>query len=322
MLINAGILNAIGEKVEYRQVEIHPQGKEVIVDLMASSLNRRDLWIQEGKYARIKLPCIPGSDGAGRYEGRDVILLPTINWGNSPAFQSAQFEILGMPHHGCCAEKIAVHPSLIYPMPSHLDYNEAASLPLSGLTAWRALMTQAQAKPGQNILITGIGGGVASFVLQFAVAFGMHVYVTRGSDDKIIMAKSYGAKGGANYRNPEAFSELQTMAQGFDIIIDSAGGADFHKLLKLANFGAHIVIYGGTKGNIDSINPQNLFWKQLTIKGSTMGTPEEFNDMLDFVNEHKVKPIIDKIFPLNQINEAFDYMISGSHFGKIVINHL
>ena len=321
MLVNAGILNAIGENVDYRQVEIQPQGEEVIVNLKASSLNRRDLWIQEGKYAKIRLPFIPGSDGAGQYEGRDVLLLPTMHWGNSQAFQSMQFEILGMPHHGCCAEKIAVLPSLIYPMPGHLEYHEAAALPLSGLTAWRALMTQAQAKPGQKILITGVGGGVASFVLQFAVAHGMDVYVTSGTDEKINLAKSLGAKGGANYRSPDAYSELQTMVQGFDVIIDSAGGQGFQKLLKLANFGAHVVIYGGTLGNMDGINPQNLFWKQLTIKGSTMGTPEEFSDMLHFINKHKVKPIIDRIFPLQKINEAFDYMRSGNHFGKIIIHH-
>ncbi len=321
MLVNAGILNAIGENVDYRQVEIQPQGEEVIVNLKASSLNRRDLWIQEGKYAKIRLPCIPGSDGAGQYEGRDVLLLPTMHWGNSQAFQSMQFEILGMPHHGCCAEKIVVLPSLIYPMPGHLEYHEAAALPLSGLTAWRALMTQAQAKPGQKILITGVGGGVASFVLQFAVAHGMDVYVTSGTDEKINLAKSLGAKGGANYRSPDAYSELQTMVQGFDVIIDSAGGQGFQKLLKLANFGAHVVIYGGTLGNMDGINPQNIFWKQLTIKGSTMGTPEEFSDMLHFINKHKVKPIIDRIFPLQKINEAFDYMRSGNHFGKIIIHH-
>ncbi|MCO6460129.1 MAG: zinc-binding dehydrogenase [Saprospiraceae bacterium] len=321
MEIKGGLLKAIKEKVEYTSVEITPDDSEVLVDLKASSLNRRDLWIQEGKYAKIRLPCIVGSDGSGIYDGREVILLPSMKWGSSASHQSTDFEVLGMPHHGCCAEKIAIRPEYIFDKPSHLTHLEAASLPLSGLTAWRALMTQGQAKPDQKILITGIGGGVAGFVLLFAVAHGMEVYVTSSSDNKIARSVALGAVGGENYRNPESYTNLTKAASGFDVIIDSAGGGDFHKLLKIANPGARIVQYGGTQGAMDGISPQILFWKQLTIKGSTMGTREEFANMLEFINLHRLRPCIDKVFPLSEVNQAFDYMKSGSHFGKIVLDH-
>lgn len=321
MIVKAGILNTINQKISYTDVRIERSEEEVLVRLTASSLNRRDLWIQEGLYARIQLPCIPGSDGCGWLGGQEVILLPSINWGESGSFQSKNFQVLGMPHHGTCSEYIAIDPQLIYSKPNHLDHIEAASLPLSGLTAWRALMTQGHAQPGQKILITGIGGGVASFVLLFAVAHGMEVYVTSGTQDKIDKAVSLGAKNGVNYKDSRAFEQLSEMASGFDVIIDSAGGPDFHKLLRLANYGGHVVMYGGTLGNIDHINPQNLFWKQITIKGSTMGSPKEFREMLDFIGDKKVKPVIDRVFPLSEIDEAFNYMRSGNHFGKIVLDH-
>ncbi len=322
MLIKGGILKGIQKDVEYETIEISPMVDEVIVDIKASALNRRDLWIQEGKYAKIKLPCILGSDGAGEHIGEKVVIYPAFRWGNDPTHQSNEFEVLGMPHHGCFAQRIAIPQANLFAIPSHLTFAEAAAFPLSGLTAWRALMTQSKAQKGQKILISGVGGGVASFVLQFAIAHCMEVYVTSGTQEKIRKSIELGAVGGVNYKDTDAFDQLKKMAGGFDVVIDSAGGPNFHHLVKLCNPGASIVFYGGTLGNIDNLSPQIIFWKQLTIKGSTMGTMEEFSAMLDFISLHKIVPIIDKVFPLSEINQAFEYMKKGSHFGKIVLEHL
>jgi NADPH:quinone reductase-like Zn-dependent oxidoreductase len=153
MLIKGGILKSIHENIEYEAVDISPQDEEVIVDIKASALNRRDLWIQEGKYAKIKLPCILGSDGAGEYHGEKVVIYPAFRWGIDPTHQSNEFEVLGMPHHGCFADKVAIPPSNLFAIPSHLTFTEAAAFPLAGLTAWRALMTQGKAQKGQNSYI-------------------------------------------------------------------------------------------------------------------------------------------------------------------------
>ncbi|MCO5277012.1 MAG: zinc-binding dehydrogenase [Saprospiraceae bacterium] len=322
MLIKGGILKSIHENIEYEAVDISPQDEEVIVDIKASALNRRDLWIQEGKYAKIKLPCILGSDGAGEYHGEKVVIYPAFRWGIDPTHQSNEFEVLGMPHHGCFADKVAIPPSNLFAIPPHLTFAEAAAFPLSGLTAWRAIMTQGKAQKGQKILISGVGGGVASFVLQFAIAHDMEVYVTSGTPEKIKKSIELGATGGVNYKDIDAFEQLKKMAGGFDVVIDSAGGPDFHQFVKLCNPGATIVFYGGTLGNIDNLSPQIIFWKQLTIKGSTMGTMEEFSAMLDFISHHKIVPLIDQVFPLSEVNQAFEYMKKGSHFGKIVLEHL
>lgn len=320
MITNCALQTNINELPEYTTKKITALDHEVLVSIKSASINKRDEWISKGKYAKIKLPCIPGSDGCGIYNGEEVIMFPSANWGNNSAFQGKNFEVLGMPKDGTFAEYIYINPTLLFNKPKNLNHLEAACIPLSGLTAWRSLFTKANPVKGENILISGVGGGVATFAFQFAVTFGLNVFVTSGSDDKIFKAINLGAAGGISYKRDGFEKELIEMSGGFDIIIDSAGGPDFHKLVKTCNPGARIVMYGGTLGNMDNINPQALFWKQISIMGSTMGTEEEFREMLNFIETFDVKPIIDSTYELKVIKDAYRRMESSDHFGKIVLN--
>lgn len=295
-----------------------PAEGEVIVDLKAAALNHRDVFVTQGKYSNIRFPIILGSDGAGICDGKEVVIYPALNWGDDPRFQGKSFEILGLPRNGTLAEKIAVPASHVFPKPTHLTWAQAAALPLAGLTAYRALFTKGRSKAGDKVLITGIGGGVALFALQFAKAVGAEVWVNSSSDEKIERAIALGAKGGANYKAPDWNKQLES-AGGFDIVIDGAGGEGFGTLLKLCKSGARVVSYGGTIGVVPNFSPQILFWKQLEVLGTTMGTAAEFGQMLDFVSQHQLHSIVDQVFSLTDGAQAFQRMEAGGQFGKIVL---
>lgn len=293
---------------------------EVLVKLSHAALNRRDYYITRGLYPGVEPPIILGSDGAGTTEdGRDVIINPSMHWGPDPRVQQRNFEIVGMPSDGTFAEQIAVNNSQLAEKPSHLSFAEAAALPLAGLTAYRALMTKCQVRKGERVLVTGAGGGVAQFATQFAQAAGAEVWVTSSSDSKIEQAVSLGANGGANYTYEGWANMLKRDAGYFDVIIDSAGGSGFKDLIGLAAPAARICFYGGTRGKIDGLSPQIIFWKQLTIMGSTMGTADEFAAMIRFVKEHGIRPQIDRVVPLIDGGAAVESMGTSSQFGKIVL---
>lgn len=319
--MKALVIEEIGAPLHFRDWDDpEPGEEEVIVVLKAAALNHRDLFITQGLYPGIKTPGILGSDGAGLLDGREVVLAPGKNWGADVRVQSAGYEILGMPGLGTFAGKIAIPHTAVYPKPGHLSMTEAAALPLAGLTAYRALFTQGAFQKGQKVLITGGGGGVALFCLQFAVAGGGEVWVTSGDDDKIARCKGFGAQGGANYRESDWHKGMLKAAGEFDLIIDGAGGPGFGNLLRLAKPAGRISVYGGTKGMVPNFSPQLLFWKQLTICGSTMGNDTEFADMLQLVATHRIVPVIDQVFALSEGNEALMRMHQGAQFGKIVLS--
>ncbi len=306
-----------------------PQPGEVVVSLKAAALNHRDLWIKLGQYAGLKFPIIPGSDGAGVVSavnpdiegwtiGDEVIINPSFAWGGSEAHQGAGFSILGLPRNGTLAEQISVPADQLAKKPAHLDWNDAAALPLAGLTGYRALMSRAKLQAGERVLISGIGGGVALFVLQFAVAAGAEVWVTSSSDEKISQAQALGAKGGFNY-TAEDWGDAAQAGGGFDVVVDSAGGAGFGTLINLANPGGRIVFFGATRGDPDSLPMRKVFWKQLSLLGTTMGSPHDWADMLAFVSRHQVRPVVSETFPLSDAATAFDRMAEGDQFGKLVI---
>ncbi|MEZ4935753.1 MAG: zinc-binding dehydrogenase [Saprospiraceae bacterium] len=291
----------------------------VIVDLKAAALNRRDWWITQGMYANIRTPSILGSDGCGIYNGEEVIICPSLYWGENERFPTDQFKILGMDEDGTFAEKVAVRQKNIYPKPPHLTAEQAAALPLSGITAYRAVITRCGTKAGDNVLISGVGGGTALTAFQFAVAAGANVYVTSGSEDKINKAVEMGAKGGANYKDNDALKALGKSVGGFDVVIDSAGGAGFEMLLRMCRKGANVAVYGGTAGSWEKISVPNIFYKQLSIHGTTMGSDLEFKKMVDFVNEHKIVPVVDSVYDLEDGNSAVEKMKTSPQFGKIVL---
>jgi len=306
-----------------RAMEVaHPGvGKDqVLVELKASSLNHRDVWIAKGQYPGIKVPLILGSDGAGLLDGKEVLMQPGVDWGDQEGFQGSGYQILGLPQNGTFAEEVAVRQQQIFSKPAHLSMEEAAALPLAGLTAYRVLFARCKAQPEEKVLVTGAGGGVALFCIQFAMKAGLEVYATSGSNEKIAKVKKLGAAGAANYKVETWAESLKSQSGGFDVIIDGAGGASFNQLVKLCNPGGRIGIYGGTTGPIPNFSPQPIFWKQLSIHGSTMGSDRDFVEMLDFVNLHKIVPIIDSVFRLEEGDQAFKRLEAGEQFGKIVIN--
>jgi zinc-binding alcohol dehydrogenase/oxidoreductase len=292
---------------------------DCVVQLKAAALNHRDIWITKGLYAGMTPGSTLGSDGAGIWDGREVIIFPSIAWGENQRVQSKDFRVLGMPDDGTFAEWIAVDKQNIFDIPDHLTMLEAAALPLAGLTAFRALVSRANAQKGEKVLITGIGGGVALFAMQFALALGCQVFVTSSNDEKISKAIDLGAIKGYRYDNPEWTKMVQNEGLGFDVIIDGACGAGFNDLIKVANPGGRIAFYGATRGNIEDCNARAIFWKQLSLLGSTMGSTADFKDMLQLVSDHSILPIVDKVFMFDDLPKAINYMDSGSQFGKIVI---
>lgn len=302
--------------------------EEVLVKIKSASLNHRDLWIKKGMYAGLKPNVILGSDGSGivtavgknidyNFTNKPVIINPGSNWGDSQKTHSKDFKILGLPENGTLAEYIKINRQYVIEKPKHLSFETAGALPLAGLTAYRAVFTRGQIEKTDKVLITGIGGGVALFAFQFALALGCEVYVTSSSNEKINKALNLGAKQGVNYKNEDWEKDFNTK---FDLIIDSACGKDFNKLVDLAQNGGRIVFFGGTTGNINNLVPQKVFWKQLSILGSTMGSHDEFAKMVNFVEEKKLIPIVDQVFEVKDYLKAFDKMDTAQQFGKIVIN--
>ncbi|TAE14733.1 MAG: alcohol dehydrogenase [Bacteroidetes bacterium] len=315
----------------FEQVENQlPTEQEVLVSLQAAALNHRDWWIQQGMYANLRYPIILGSDGAGTVTAvgskanehllsKEVIINPGFNWGSNSRVHSNNFTILGLPHNGTFAQQVVVPASNVVPKPSYLSWHQAAAIPLAALTGYRALFTQGQITQGTRVLITGIGGGVALLMLQMAVAVGAQVYVTSSSDDKIAKAIQLGAIAGINYTISGWHKLFQASADGFDVIIDSAAGDGFKNFIDLTNPGGRIVFFGGTQGAITQLNPQKIFWKQLQIIGTTMGTPQEFAAMVQLFETHKIEPVIDEVFDLENADAALQKMGTGNQFGKIVL---
>jgi zinc-binding alcohol dehydrogenase/oxidoreductase len=328
--MKAIVLESAENPLIYKEVDKPTVGPgEVLVKVKAAALNRRDWWITQGKYAGIKYPTILGADGAGivaeagdgaeGWLNKEVIINPSHTWGEHDDFQGKDFKILGLPEDGTLAEYVKVKAEYLYPKPAYLTFEQAAALPLAGLTSYRALFTKAKIKKGDTVLVVGVGAGTGTFLLQFALAAGCRVFVTSGTGEKIEKAKQLGASAGVSYKAQDWAEQLKQLAGGFDAIIDSALGPDFNKLPDLCNPGGRIVFFGGTAGNIPELNGRPIFWKQLQISGTTMGTQEEFKAMLDFVSKHQITPIVDTVLPITEAKKAFDKMGGAQQFGKLVI---
>lgn len=330
--MKALVLDGIGQPLQLREVPTpQPQAGEVLVRLEAAALNHRDVWIQQGQYAGLRFPIVLGSDGAGtvaelgegvpeQLRGQAVVIDPGQHWGDNPRVQARSFTMLGLPHDGTFAEYVCVPARNVHPRPSHLTAAQAAALPLGGVTAYRALFTRGRLQAGERVLITGIGGGVALLALQLAVARGAEVWVTSGTDAKIERALTLGARGGRSYREAGWGKALVQQAGGqFDLIVDSAAGPGVAELLEAAAPGGRLVFYGGTTGTMTNVPPRHVFWKQLDILGSTMGTEADFAGLLTLVNEARLVPITDEVMALADGEQAMQRMARGQQFGKLVL---
>jgi len=303
---------------------------EAVVRLKAAALNHRDVFIWQRLYPNIKLPAILGSDGAGVVAavgegvdqsliGQEVVVEPGLDWGPSEEIPGKNYRILGMPEDGTYAEMIKVPAENLHPKPARLTFEEAAALPLAGLTAYRSLVTRAKVKAGETVLVTGVGGGVATFAAQIAKQLGARVFVTSGSDDKLARARELGAEGGVNYKNADWGKALTELTGGGpNVVIDSAGGDALETAVKIIKPAGRIVFYGATAG-LAKIDLYRCFFKQLTLMGSTMGSPREFAAFLKLYGEAELHPAIDQVFSLADAAAAHRRMNEGGQFGKIVL---
>jgi zinc-binding alcohol dehydrogenase/oxidoreductase len=319
------------EHCSVREVETPTPGAgEVRVAVKAASMNHRELFITLGQYPGMVLPAILGCDGAGVIDklgagvtgvavGDEVVLYPGRNWGPKREAPGADFGLLGMPFPGTIAEYVCVPAGNLSPKPAFMSFAEAGAMPLTALTSWRALMFKGRLQPGETLLISGVGGGVATFGLAFAVALGANVYVTGESAEVLDRAYQMGAKGGLLFTDPEWRKQIGKLTGGIDVVLDGAPSPSFANYVRAINPGARIVIYGSTAGNEVKFNATDIFLKSASIVGSQVGDPQDFKDMLAFAGKHQITPVIEKTFPLDQAREALLTLRDGHKFGKIVV---
>jgi zinc-binding alcohol dehydrogenase/oxidoreductase len=322
------------EALSYEDVpDPEPDSGEIVVRLSNAALNRRDVFVTQGMYPGAKpeaLPVILGSDGSGEVaargdgadgpeEGAEVVINPALYWGDNPKVPGKEYRILGLPDDGTYAQFAKVPVDHVYPKPSHLSHEEAAALPLAALTAYRALFTRGQLQEGETVLVPGIGGGVATFLVQMATAAGATVFVTSGSDEKIERAKELGAEGGVNYNSDDWSKELKKMTGGVDLSVDSIGGEVFNALVQLAKPGSRVVIFGSTQGPVPKMMTISIALKNLDVFGTAMGNAREFGDMLEFYERHDLHPVINETFPLEEATAAMQHMEEGKGIGKIIL---
>jgi zinc-binding alcohol dehydrogenase/oxidoreductase len=322
-LVHEGSTGVNGLSIHQMQ-NPQPKAREVIVKLRAAGLNHRDLFILD-RHKSTEPPLIIGSDGAGVIEavgtevqnvrvGDEVIINPGIGWKENTDAPPEGFSILGHPLHGTFAEKVAVPAVNVAPKPEHLSWEEAGVLSLSALTAYRAMFTKGKVQSGMKVLIPGIGSGVATFLLQFAKAAGAIVYVTSRSAEKCRKAIELGADKAID--SNEDWDQLLS-GEKVDLVIDSVGAATINKSLHQVTQGGTVVTFGASAGDVAQINLRDFFYGQLSLLGSTMGSNEEFLEMVKFINVHGIKPIVDRVYSLDDFKEAFSRIESSEQLGKI-----
>lgn len=315
-------LTEIGGPQNLRVEEIErpaPTGDDVLVRVRAAAFNRRDVFITQGLYPNIQLPRTLGSDGAGVIEatGDEVVIDPMIGWGDDPHVWLPDASILGMPRDGTFAQYVSVPKANVYPKPRALSMEEAAAIPLAGLTAYRATFTRGELRAGETILIPGIGGGVQTFVLLFAKAAGAHAIVTSSDNEKLERAKALGADMTINYRETPDWQK--TLKRGaIDIVVDSSGGDTLSKAASIVRPGGRIVIYGGTRPE-STLRLFPVFWNHLDIRGTSMGSPADFAAMLKMFDDGNLRPAIDHVYAMNDVVTAAERMAKSDQFGKIIL---
>jgi len=329
------------DKLRYEEVQEPKLSSptEAIVQLKTAALNRIDLWNREGLTGMdIALPHILGADGAGIVaqvgeqvhnvkKGDAVCLYPPSGCGQCEycftdrEFMCIRLRALGERLQGTYAEYVKLPAANCFPIPPGLSFEEAAAFPLVFLTVWRMLVTNAELKPGEHVLILGIGGGVATAALQIARHMGAHIFVTSSSDEKLELAKNWGANHGINYLRSDFAKEVRALTgkRGVDVVVDCVGGESWVKSLAALARGGRLATCGATAGANPQTDIRRIFWNHLKIFGSTLGSREEFRQLLAFMQISKVRPIVDQIFSLKDVAAAQRRLEEGKQFGKIVL---
>jgi NADPH:quinone reductase-like Zn-dependent oxidoreductase len=289
-----------------------PADGEVLVRLHAAALNHIDLWIRSGQPS-VPKPRILGSDGAGELveTGERVVINPGLDDGR---------HIVGEHTDGTDAELIAVPAEYVHPIPDGMSFEEAAAFPMTFLTAYRMLVTKAALREDEWVLVWGIGGGVALAALTIAKALGARVVATSSSDAKLERARGLGADAIVNHTGDDVASAVkEATGGGVDVVVEHVGEATWRTSLAVARPSGRVVVCGATTGANPPAQLHRIWWKQLTIYGSTMGTREDFAAAFELVKSGRARPVIDEVFPLAEAHEAHERMERAEQFGKIVL---
>lgn len=330
------------DKIKVSEIDTPKIGpNDILIRTKYGALNHLDIFVVKGwPGLNLHMPHVLGSDGAGFVEevgsevstcqvGDHVTVNPGISCGKCYQCLSGrqnfcnEFSIIGENQNGTFAEFFKIPEVNVLKLPPEFPIKDAAAAPLTFLTAWRMLATQGQIKHGNYVFIHGAGGGVASAAIQIAKIFDATVITSTSSEEKQIKAESLGADHVINYVENQDYSKYVyrelTDKKGVDIVIDSVGNATFPTSIRLLKPGGRLITCGVTSGPKTDLDIRHIFWKQLEIKGSTMSNQSEFRDVMELVIKKKISPVVDKVFPLDQVNEAEEYLKNANQFGKVLI---
>jgi len=327
------------EVLKYEDVpDPQPRKDQVLVRVKACSLNHLDVWARKG-LPGVKLPHILGADIAGEVAevgeyvsgftpGQRVLVAPMHFCGHCPKCvaglqnQCREFTVLGNGVDGGNCELIAVPAANVIPIPDSLDFNQAASIPLVFLTAWHMLVGRAGIRPGQTVLVLGASSGVGIAAIQIAKLFHCRVITTAGDEGKLEKARALGADHGIHHYKQKISEEVRkiTNKEGVDIVVEHIGAATWDESAKSLRSGGTLVTCGATTGPSVGLDLRHLFARQLTLLGSYMGTMGELHEVLNHVLAGRLKPVVDRVFPLSDIRAAHEHMENSQMFGKIVLN--
>ena len=297
-----------------------PGTAQVLIELRAASLNHLDLWIRKG-LPSVPKPRILGADGAGVVVSGDgftpgdrVVINPGHELGNG------KISVVGEHSDGTHAELIALPRSQVYALPDSIDFESAAAFPLVFETAYRMLATKAHLQEGEWVLVWGIGGGVSTATLAIAKALGAHVVVTSSSEDKLAQARHLGADATFNHERDDVVAGVKDLTGGgAHVVVDHVGEATWKRSLDAVRPEGRICVCGATSGPNPPANLHRIWWKQLTIFGSTMGSRQDFEAVYELVKSGRAAPVIDTVFPLAEVAAAHERLEAGEQLGKIVL---
>jgi NADPH:quinone reductase-like Zn-dependent oxidoreductase len=315
------------EVLRYEDVEDPVPGSgEVLIRLRAASLNHLDLWVRQG-LPSVPKPRILGADGAGVVAAVGPRANGTIAFGEgdrvliNPGLDDGA-RIVGEHMDGTHAQLLSVPAENVYPIPDGLSFEEAAAFPLVFETAYRMLVTKAGLQEGEWVLLWGIGSGVASAAFVIAKALGAHTIVTSSSADKLQRAGRLGADVAVNHVDDDVAAAVKqaTGGRGADVVVEHVGEATWKTSLQAAGQNARVAVCGATTGPNPPAQLHRIWWKQLTVYGSTMGTTEDFEGAYELVARGAARPIVDRIFPLEEAAAAHEYLEDGRQFGKVVLS--
>ena len=325
-----------------REVELpdpEPGPGEVRVRIRAMALNHLDLWVRGGvPGVRYPLPLIPGCDGAGLVdkvgpgvtgveEGAACILAPGVSCGTCSACAHGQdhlcrdYGLLGEHRDGTCADFVVVPARNVLPKPESLSFEEAAAVPLVFLTAWHMLMDRARLQPGETVLIHAAGSGVSSAAIQIASLLGARIFATAGSKEKLERAQEMGVEVGIDYRTADFAEEVRRLTgkRGVDVIVDHVGKDTWEGNIRSLARGGRLVFCGNTSGPRAETSLPHVFYKGLSLLGSTMGSRGELHDILRLVDRGELRPVVDRVLPLSQLAEGHRLLERREVFGKVVL---